>query len=98
MAQVTDWDMPAQAFTADDLAEIGAAVLRGVGAMSAFGWSAPDGVLEYAERPADWRQALVYDLMCASRAGIQGQPARDRLHKFAVEDTNALDRIAAAIV
>lgn len=25
-------------------------------------------------------------------------PARDRLHKFAVEDTNTLDRIAAAIV
>lgn len=84
-------------FTDDDLAEIGRGVLSGIAAMTFFGWSSPDGILEYVERPDDWRRAVVYDLMCSARIGDHGLPARAELARF-VESTNLLDAIAAAMV
>ena len=91
-------DVSATAFSDEDLIEIGHAVLSGVGTLAAFGWSMPSAIRDYVVRPDDWRRALVYDLMCAGGLGQVGDDARARLLRFAVEDTNLLDEIAAAVV
>lgn len=83
-------------FTPEEVMRAGEVALLLIGQSVAVGHRSPNGVVEYADRPADEIGAAVWDAFAATRLEAWSKESTARLAEF-VDRRGLLDLIAEAV-